>query len=175
MRSSVLPIQSDATGTRVCRNPATELPLLGGAQRCGSRASPLPSAQPLPINPRWLACSKVSAWAVDALAATIGRAVRAARMRRALSGAAAARLCGVSRSMLCRIEQGLCFPSVQVLCRIAEGLQVSPGSLLPAQAHGCGVVSEATKSSVASGDDSTRGASPTDQPPPSSWRKVSRS
>ena len=58
-------------------------------------------------------------------AVDIGAQIKALREATGASGGALARMAGISRSMLSRIERGLVSPSVVTLERIAQGLDVS--------------------------------------------------
>ena len=89
-------------------------------------ASPFPTSRPLrlpasvtrirPLRPALPVRSKP--------ASLLGSQVRALRMAGGLTGGELANRCGVSRSLLSRIERGLVSPSVETLDRIATGLHV---------------------------------------------------
>jgi transcriptional regulator with XRE-family HTH domain len=59
----------------------------------------------------------------------LGRRVRAARQDQQLTLEAAAKLCGVSRSTLSKIENGLMSPTFDVLQKIVGGLRIDLGEL----------------------------------------------
>jgi transcriptional regulator with XRE-family HTH domain len=62
-------------------------------------------------------------------AADLGRRVRHARMSLDLTLEAASRLCGVSRSALSKIENGLMSPTFDVLQKIVRGLRIDLAEL----------------------------------------------
>lgn len=64
-----------------------------------------------------------------AASAGLGARVRAARQQQQLTLEAAAKLCGVSRSTLSKIENGLMSPTFDVLQKIVGGLQIDLGEL----------------------------------------------
>lgn len=59
----------------------------------------------------------------------LGRRVRAARLAHDLTLETASRLCGVSRSTLSKIENGLMSPTFDVLQKIVVGLKIDLGEL----------------------------------------------
>lgn len=61
--------------------------------------------------------------------ANLGRRVRTARLAHDLTLDTASRLCGVSRSTLSKIENGLMSPTFDVLQKIVAGLKIDPGEL----------------------------------------------
>jgi transcriptional regulator with XRE-family HTH domain len=61
--------------------------------------------------------------------ADLGRRVRAARLAQDLTIEHASRVCGVSRSTLSKIENGLMSPTFDVLQKIVAGLQIDLGEL----------------------------------------------
>ncbi|HEY4297877.1 MAG TPA: XRE family transcriptional regulator [Paraburkholderia sp.] len=65
----------------------------------------------------------------DAASANLGRRVRNARLAEDLTLDAASRLCGVSRSTLSKIENGLMSPTFDVLQKIVMGLKIDLGEL----------------------------------------------
>ncbi|MDB5827043.1 MAG: putative transcriptional regulator, family [Variovorax sp.] len=89
-------------------------------------ASPLPTAQPLrlPASVTRLRPLRDTPPVRSLPASLLGSQVRALRMATRMSGGDLASRCGVSRSLLSRIERGLVSPSVETLDRIATGLQV---------------------------------------------------
>ncbi|WP_244849333.1 helix-turn-helix domain-containing protein [Caballeronia sp. SL2Y3] len=62
-------------------------------------------------------------------AADLGRRVRQARVAQDMTLETASRLCGVSRSALSKIENGLMSPTFDVLQKIVRGLQIDLGEL----------------------------------------------
>jgi transcriptional regulator with XRE-family HTH domain len=67
----------------------------------------------------------------DLLGPALGRAIRLARQRAALSMRTLATRCGVSQPFLSEIERGMSMPSIATLYRIADALEVTPADLLP--------------------------------------------
>jgi transcriptional regulator with XRE-family HTH domain len=65
----------------------------------------------------------------DASAADLGQRVRRARLAHDLTLETASRLCGVSRSALSKIENGLMSPTFDVLQKIVRGLQIDLAEL----------------------------------------------
>ena len=61
---------------------------------------------------------------------TVGAAIRERRLRRGASLGDLARLSGLSKTILSRIESGTGNPSIETLWRISEALQVPFGALL---------------------------------------------
>jgi transcriptional regulator with XRE-family HTH domain len=61
--------------------------------------------------------------------ADLGRRVRATRQEQQLTLETAAKLCGVSRSTLSKIENGLMSPTFDVLQKIVGGLRIDLGEL----------------------------------------------
>src|SRR5579864_7319534 len=59
----------------------------------------------------------------------LGRRVRAARLAHDLTLETASRLCGVSRSTLSKVENGLMSPTFDVLQKIVHGLKIDLGEL----------------------------------------------
>src|SRR5246127_3288418 len=59
----------------------------------------------------------------------LGRRVRAARVAQDLTLETASRLCGVSRSTLSKVENGLMSPTFDVLQKIVHGLKIDLGEL----------------------------------------------
>ncbi|MDR5754037.1 MULTISPECIES: XRE family transcriptional regulator [unclassified Caballeronia] len=59
----------------------------------------------------------------------LGRRVKAARLANDLTLETASRLCGVSRSALSKIENGLMSPTFDVLQKIVRGLEIDLGAL----------------------------------------------
>lgn len=69
----------------------------------------------------------------------LGRRVRAARVGHDLTLDSASRLCGVSRSTLSKIENGLMSPTFDVLQKIVVGLKIDLGELFgPVPKHNVG-------------------------------------
>jgi transcriptional regulator with XRE-family HTH domain len=71
----------------------------------------------------------------------LGRRVRAARLAHDLTLETASRLCGVSRSTLSKIENGLMSPTFDVLQKIVVGLKIDLGELFgstPNKVHASG-------------------------------------
>jgi XRE family transcriptional regulator, regulator of sulfur utilization len=64
------------------------------------------------------------------LAAGVGAAVREHRTARGMSLGELARACGLSRTILSRIESGAGNPSIETLWRISKALEVPLGALL---------------------------------------------
>jgi XRE family transcriptional regulator, regulator of sulfur utilization len=64
------------------------------------------------------------------LAAGIGVAIRAHRSARSMSLGDLSRACGLSRTILARIESGAGNPSIETLWRVSRALSVPLGSLL---------------------------------------------
>ncbi|WP_250500616.1 XRE family transcriptional regulator [Caballeronia sp. GAWG1-5s-s] len=62
-------------------------------------------------------------------AADLGRRVRQARVAQDITLETASRLCGVSRSALSKIENGLMSPTFDVLQKIVRGLRIDLGEL----------------------------------------------
>lgn len=62
-------------------------------------------------------------------AADLGRRVRQARVAQDMTLETASRLCGVSRSALSKIENGLMSPTFDVLQKIVRGLRIDLGEL----------------------------------------------
>jgi len=89
-------------------------------------ASPLPTAQPLrlPVSMTRARPIRTAPPVRSQSTSLLGNQVRALRMAAGASGGELADRCGVSRSMLSRIERGLVSPSVETLHRIASGLDV---------------------------------------------------
>ncbi len=79
-------------------------------------ARPLPPAPPPPP--------------AEALAAIIGRGIRAARDARGWTQADLARVTGIRRPNIARLERGAGLPNMTTLHRVACGLEVSLESLL---------------------------------------------
>lgn len=65
----------------------------------------------------------------DSTSANLGRRVRNARLAEDLTLDTAGRLCGVSRSTLSKIENGLMSPTFDVLQKIVSGLKIDLGEL----------------------------------------------
>jgi transcriptional regulator with XRE-family HTH domain len=65
----------------------------------------------------------------DSTTANLGRRVRTARLTLDLTLDTAGRLCGVSRSTLSKIENGLMSPTFDVLQKIVVGLKINVGEL----------------------------------------------
>src|ERR1700759_2531963 len=59
----------------------------------------------------------------------LGRRVRAARQAQDLTLETASRLCGVSRSTLSKVENGLMSPTFDVLQKIVVGVKIDIGEL----------------------------------------------
>ena len=70
----------------------------------------------------------------EASPAELGQRVRAARLAHALTLEGASRLCGVSRSTLSKVENGLMSPTFDVLQKIVLGLKIDLGELFGAPA-----------------------------------------
>lgn len=68
---------------------------------------------------------------VDPVALGVGRAIRDARHRAAISMRSLAARCGVSQPFLSEVERGISMPSIATLYKVAEALGVAPSSLLP--------------------------------------------
>ena len=66
---------------------------------------------------------------VEPSTADLGRRVRAARQSQDLTLETASRLCGVSRSTLSKVENGLMSPTFDVLQKIVVGLKIEIGEL----------------------------------------------
>ena len=64
------------------------------------------------------------------LAAVIGAAARAARMKTGLTQAEVAELLGIATEVYGRLERGAMLPSVETLMRISASLGVPPNQLL---------------------------------------------
>src|ERR1700760_4300977 len=62
-------------------------------------------------------------------ASDLGRRVKRARLAQDLTLETASRLCGVSRSALSKIENGLMSPTFDVLQKIVRGLQIDLAEL----------------------------------------------
>jgi transcriptional regulator with XRE-family HTH domain len=67
---------------------------------------------------------------IGELSGRIGAAIRAHRLAQGLSIAEMARSCGLSRTILARIEAGAGNPSVETLWRVSRALNVPLGALL---------------------------------------------
>jgi transcriptional regulator with XRE-family HTH domain len=67
-------------------------------------------------------------------AAALGRRIKAARVAHDLTLETASRLCGVSRSALSKIENGLMSPTFDVLQKIVRGLSIDLGELFGSSA-----------------------------------------
>jgi XRE family transcriptional regulator, regulator of sulfur utilization len=67
---------------------------------------------------------------LDELAQRIGRVVRANRTAQAMSLGDLARACGLSKTILARIESGGGNPSMETLWRVSQGLRLPLGALL---------------------------------------------
>lgn len=65
----------------------------------------------------------------DSTSAALGRRVRTARLAHDLTLDTASRLCGVSRSTLSKVENGLMSPTFDVLQKIVMGLKIDLGEL----------------------------------------------
>jgi transcriptional regulator with XRE-family HTH domain len=87
-------------------------------------ASPFPTAAPYAAPVAWTRACSVKAAPRDEPGSQIGAQVRALRIAAGDSGGRLSAACGVSRSMLSRIERGLVSPSIETLARIATGLRV---------------------------------------------------
>ena len=89
-----------------------------------SPASPLPTTRrtsiPIELSPQ----HGIPAPARSRSASRLGEQIRALRVASGASGGELARNCGISRSMLSRVERGLVSPSVETLDRIAHGLDI---------------------------------------------------
>ncbi|WP_304308397.1 helix-turn-helix domain-containing protein [Pseudacidovorax intermedius] len=95
------------------------------------RASPLPQTTPICIPPRLLATGRTPKRGLEgSMGRQIGAHVRIHRERLGLSMSELARVCGLSLSMLSRVERGLVSPSIQALAQIASALRVSMAELL---------------------------------------------
>lgn len=66
---------------------------------------------------------------VEQSSTDLGRRVKAARLQQNLTLEAASRLCGVSRSTLSKVENGLMSPTFDVLQKIVHGLKIDLGEL----------------------------------------------
>jgi transcriptional regulator with XRE-family HTH domain len=67
---------------------------------------------------------------IGELSGRIGTAIRAHRLAQGLSVAEMARACGLSRTILTRIESGAGNPSIETLWRVSRALNVPFGALL---------------------------------------------
>ncbi|MGI6204933.1 MAG: helix-turn-helix domain-containing protein [Anaerovoracaceae bacterium] len=70
----------------------------------------------------------------------ISENVKALRLRKELTLDAAAKITGVSRSMLAQIEKGDVNPTISVLWKIANGYKVSFSSLMEHEAEGVSII-----------------------------------
>lgn len=95
--------------------------------RARAAPSPLPSARK-PRLPASLARAPLRAGppAKSEALHRLGEEVRNLRIAHGLSGGELARRCGLSRSMLSRIERGLVSPSIDTLHQLAQALEVPP-------------------------------------------------
>ena len=67
---------------------------------------------------------------IEQLSGRIGAAIRSHRLAQGLSVAEMARACGLSRTILTRIESGAGNPSIETLWRVSRALNVPFGALL---------------------------------------------
>jgi transcriptional regulator with XRE-family HTH domain len=74
--------------------------------------------------------SDESAPELDALAQRIGRVARASRIAQSMSLGDLSRACGLSKTILARIETGSGNPSMETLWRVSQGLRLPLGALL---------------------------------------------
>ena len=66
----------------------------------------------------------------QAIAASFGRRVRAARQAAGLSQEALAEAAGLHPTFISNVERGYRVPSVPTLLRLANGLKIDPGDLV---------------------------------------------
>jgi transcriptional regulator with XRE-family HTH domain len=87
-------------------------------------ASPLPTARKLRLPAALTQPRRQPPPAKNEVFSRLGEEVRSLRIAGRASGGELARRCGISRSMLSRIERGLVSPSIATLHRLAEALDV---------------------------------------------------
>ena len=96
-----------------------------GAHVLRKQASPFPTADRLRL-PASLTRPRIrTAPAKSEPIARLGEQIKALRIAAGRTGGELAAQCGVSPSLLSRVERGLVSPSVETLSRIAKGLDVS--------------------------------------------------
>lgn len=91
-----------------------------------AQASPFPTAEKLRLPARLSRPRARAAPAKSESLSRLGEQIKALRIAAGKTGGELAAQCGVSSSLLSRVERGLVSPSVETLSRIAEGLDVSP-------------------------------------------------
>jgi transcriptional regulator with XRE-family HTH domain len=70
---------------------------------------------------------------VETASTDLGKRVKAARLKHDYTLEAASRVCGVSRSTLSKVENGVMSPTFDVLQKIVHGLQIDLGELFGSQ------------------------------------------